>query len=114
METSLDHADERDLIETFIERSRCGTVKNSRESPCSKVYVNCCMRAAIAALPHEVPRLAVTAQVTDHDIATLLDRRIERMKAIEAQNGEKVISNPKIEAKPNPMPRIADKRYRRI
>src|SRR5262245_36891236 len=46
------------------------------------------MRAAIAALPHEVPRLAVTAQVSESDFATVLDRRIKQfdeMKLIEAQ-----------------------------
>jgi hypothetical protein len=46
------------------------------------------LRAAIAALPHEVPRLAVTAQITDNDIATLLDQRIKRfqeMKLLEAK-----------------------------
>jgi hypothetical protein len=36
------------------------------------------MRAAIAAIPFETPKLAVTAQVTENDIATLLDRRIKR------------------------------------
>jgi hypothetical protein len=41
------------------------------------------MRAAIAALPHEVPRLAVTAVVNENDIATLLDQRIKRMEANE-------------------------------
>jgi hypothetical protein len=31
------------------------------------------VRVAIACLPFEVPKLAVTAQVTDQDFATLLD-----------------------------------------
>ena len=56
------------------------------------------MRAAIAALPHEVPKLAVTAVVADNDVATLLDRRLKRIEemkanAIEATpviDGEKV------------------------
>jgi hypothetical protein len=63
------------------------------------------MRAAIAALPFETPKLAVTAQVSEGDFATLLDRRIERMKLVEAQptNGAAV------EVKP-PLPR----RFRRL
>ena len=53
------------------------------------------MRAAIAALPFESPKLAVTAVVTDQDFATLLDKRIariEQMKLIKARptKGEKV------------------------
>jgi hypothetical protein len=76
------------------------------------------MRAAIAALPHEVPRLAVTAQITDNDIATILDRRlkrIEEMKLIEATNGAKVIgAKPQqVETKP-PIARTNDRRFRRF
>jgi hypothetical protein len=70
------------------------------------------MRAAIAALPFEHPKLAVTAQVSESDFATLLDRRIKRfeeMKLIEQQptNGAAV------EVKP-PLPRVADRRFRRL
>jgi|ERR1700730_2495944 len=67
------------------------------------------MRAAIAALPHEAPRLQVTAQVSESDFATLLDQRIKRyqeMKLIEAKA-------PAVEVKA-PLPRIPDRRYRRI
>src|SRR5262249_58471610 len=55
------------------------------------------MRAMIAAVPFESPKLAVTAQVSENDFATLLDQRIERlqkMKLIEAKsptNGAKII-----------------------
>jgi len=69
------------------------------------------MRAAIAALPFESPKLAVTAQVTGSDFATLLDERIKRMeertKVIEAK------PHPPVEAKPS-LPRLADRRYRRF
>ena len=78
-------------------------------------------------MPHEVPRLAVTAQVTDMGVAELLDRRlkrIEQMKLLENKvvNGEKVIIDRTIEPEPQPAPptpaplnRIYDKRrYRRI
>jgi hypothetical protein len=56
------------------------------------------MRAAIAALPFEAPKLAVTAVVSEDDFATLLDQRIERMKLLEARaiNGDTAI-----ETKPN-------------
>src|SRR6266540_4848768 len=40
------------------------------------------LRAAIAALPHEVPRLAVTALVNEQSFAELLDRRLKKMEAI--------------------------------
>jgi hypothetical protein len=90
------------------------------------------MRAAIELLPFTHPKLAVVAQVTENDIATLLDRRIKRyeeMKVIEAKpvNGkpqpqpqpqiiDQSIERPQtqmIEAS-KPLPRIADRRYRRI
>jgi hypothetical protein len=67
------------------------------------------MRAAIAALPHEVPRLAVTAQITDNDIATILDRRLKRIeetKLIEATNGAKVIGPSPNKSKPS-LPSLA-------
>jgi len=71
------------------------------------------MRAAIAALPHEVPRLQVTAQVTDQDFATLLEERIKNHERI--MNGHTIEARPvpQIEAKPV-KPHVADRRYRRI
>jgi hypothetical protein len=85
------------------------------------------MRAAIELLPFTHPKLAVTAVVSDNDIATLLDRRlkrIEQMKLLESRvvNGKPGISERTIEPEPQsspPMPaplnRIYDKRrYRRI
>src|SRR5262249_45087476 len=82
------------------------------------------MRAAIAALPFEVPKLAVTAVVSEQDFATVLDRRlkrIEEMKLLENKvvSGEPVIIDRAIDLEPQPAPpplnRIYDKRgYRRI
>ena len=40
------------------------------------------MRAAIAALPFESPKLAVTAVVSEQDFATVLDRRLKRIEEI--------------------------------
>ena len=85
------------------------------------------MRAAIAALSFESPKLAVTAVVSEQDFATVLDRRmkrIEEMKLLEnkAVNGGTTITDRTIELEPQPAPptpgplnRIYDKRrYRRI
>ena len=46
------------------------------------------MRAAMACLQHEVPKLGVSVVVNDPDIAARLDRAIERANGI----GMKVIS----------------------
>ena len=86
------------------------------------------MRAAMAALKHEVPALLATAIVNENSFAELLDRRLKRMeqqtKQIEAKpinepiaNGGEPISGggggPPVDAKP-PLPRIADRRFRRL
>jgi hypothetical protein len=65
------------------------------------------MRAAIAALPFENPKLAVSALVNEQDFATMLDRRIARLKEV------RLIEQQKVETK-MPLPRIADRRFRRI
>ena len=68
------------------------------------------MRAAIAALPHEVPKLAVTAVMTDNDFATLLDRRLKRIEEMKANaiGATPVIDGEKVD------PRLPDRRFRRI
>jgi|SRR5262249_21041231 len=70
------------------------------------------MRAAIAALPHEVPKLAVTAVMTDNDFATLLDRRLKRIEEMKAKAIE-AKPVPEIEVEPV-LPRLVDRRYRRF
>ena len=67
------------------------------------------MRAAMAALPFESPKLAMVAQVNEQGFAELLDRRLKKMeeaRLIEHQS-------PAVEVKAPP-PRIPDRRYRRI
>ena len=74
------------------------------------------IRCAMACLQYEHPKLAVVAQVTDQGFAELLDKRLAKLKAME-QNGSKAVAieapKPEIEIRP-PMPRIADRRYRRM
>jgi hypothetical protein len=69
------------------------------------------IRCAVACLPFEFPKLMVTAQVNEQDFASLLDRRLKR---IEAMNGKTLtITNQPIETK-SPLPRLADRRFRRM
>jgi hypothetical protein len=77
------------------------------------------MRAAIAALPHETPRLQVSALVSEQGFAELLDKRLKRIAQMEAMNGKP--QTQVIEAKPQPevevkapLPRSNDRRYRRF
>lgn len=55
------------------------------------------MRAAIAALNYELPRLQVTAQINEQSFAEVLERRLRKLAEMKA-NG----SNKLIEAKPEP------------
>ena len=75
------------------------------------------MRAAMACLPFETPKLAVTAQITEQDFATLLDRRLKRLeefKLIEANGGKVTDAQPQpVETKP-PLARTPDRRFRRF
>lgn len=67
------------------------------------------MRAAMAALPFESPKLAVVAQVTERDFAALLDARLKRMEQAAVIDAKP----PQVEVKP-PLPRLPDCRFRRI
>ena len=71
------------------------------------------IRCAMACLPFEHPKLQVTAVVQENDLASLLDARLKRMaertKVIErnansGHNGTDV----------NLLPRLADRRFRRM
>jgi hypothetical protein len=69
------------------------------------------LSAAIAAAPYVHPKLAVTANVQDQGIATLLEARLRRIA--EAKNAE---ANPKaIESPPvQSVPMVPDQRLRRV
>jgi hypothetical protein len=71
-------------------------------------------------LQFESPKLGVTAMVNEQDFAALLDRRLARMAQLEANNGQRPQSqiidhtiDQTIET-PKPLPRIADRRFRRM
>ena len=72
------------------------------------------IRCAVAALPHEVPRLQVTAQVNEQSFAELLEKRIKKWDAMNGKAQQtQVTDQPQIEAKPV-LPRVADRRFRRM
>ena len=73
------------------------------------------MRAAIAALPFESPKLAVTAVVSEQDFATVLDRRLKRIEEIKLIEAKPTIDD--VESKPVDVrlpPAVPDRRFRRI
>src|SRR5262245_44125748 len=72
------------------------------------------MRAAIAALPFESPKLAVTAVVSEQDFATVLDRRLKRIEEMKANAIEAtpVIDGEKVDVRLTPV--VPDRRFRRI
>jgi hypothetical protein len=73
------------------------------------------MRAAMACLPFEVPKLAVTAQVSENDFAAILDRRIRHLE--EMKNGKLIEAKPTIDGEKvdaRLQPRVPDRRFRRI
>ena len=69
------------------------------------------MRAAMAALSFEHPKLEVVAQINEQSFAEVLERRLKRIAELEATQID--ASKPEIEVKP-PMPRLSDRRYRRM
>jgi hypothetical protein len=73
------------------------------------------IRCAVAALPHEVPRLAVTALVNEQSFAELLDKRLKKMAEMDQQPRTQGTQpqTQMIEAS-KAISRINDRRYRRI
>ena len=83
------------------------------------------MRAMIAAIPFESPKLLATAIIDERDFATLLDRRLKRIqqqRLLENKTINHAVTETTTVAEPQPSPpmpaplnRIYDKRrYRRI
>ena len=76
------------------------------------------MRAMMAAVPYESPKLIATAIVNEGSFAELLDQRLKRidqMKLIEAKpttNTDKIIEGNPVDARLPPS--IPDRRFRRI
>ena len=72
------------------------------------------MRAAGLALPFEVPKLAVTAQITEQDFATLLDRRLKRLEEMKAKviEAKPAIDGEKADVRLPPV--VPDRRFRRM
>jgi hypothetical protein len=73
------------------------------------------IRCAMACLQYEHPRLQMVAQISEQSFAEVLERRLKKLREME-QNGKEIEAPkpaPDIEIRP-PMPRIADRRYRRF
>jgi hypothetical protein len=72
------------------------------------------MRAAGLAIPYEVPKLAVTAVVSEQDFATVLDRRLKRIEEMKANAIEvtPVTDGEKVDVRLPPV--VPDRRFRRI
>jgi hypothetical protein len=82
---------------------------------CSSLALTTRMRAAIAALPHEVPKLAVTAVVSEQDFATVLDRRLKRIEEMKLIEAKPTIDG--LEGRPADVrlpPVVPDRRFRRM
>ena len=73
------------------------------------------IRCAIAAFPFELPKLAVTAVISEQNFAEALERQLQNMERINDGNGGifEAKAVPQVEAKP-PKPHINDRRFRRI
>jgi len=72
------------------------------------------MRAAMACLPFESPKLLATAIVDERDFATLLDRRLKRLEEMKANAIEAtpLIDGEKVDVRLPPV--VPDRRFRRF
>jgi len=81
---------------------------------CSRLPLHTRMRAAMAALKHEVPALMATAIINENSFAELLEKRLKRIERMEQQKvTPQIEARPQIETKPPPV-RTNDRRFRRI
>ena len=80
----------------------------------SSVELTTRLKCAMACLPFESPKLIATAIVNEGSFADLLDKRIKRLQEMEMKTIEaKPTNNGQVDAKP-PLPRLPDRRFRRI
>jgi hypothetical protein len=79
---------------------------------CQNLPLHTRMRAAMACLPFETPKLGITYQASESDFATLLDQRIKRhqLRLVEHQSRLVEHQPQQIEAKS----RLANHKFRRI
>jgi hypothetical protein len=80
----------------------------------SSVELSTRLRCAMACLPFESPKLAVTAVIAENDFATVLDRRLKRIEEMKANAIETtpVIDGEKVDVRLPPV--VPDRRFRRI
>jgi hypothetical protein len=71
------------------------------------------IRCAVAALPHEVPRLAVTALVNEQSFAELLDRRLKKIEAMNGNPQPKTQVIEQVDVRPK-LATTNDRRFRRM
>jgi hypothetical protein len=74
------------------------------------------MRAAMACLPHEFSKLIATAVVNDQSFAEVLERRLKRIEEAKIIEAKPTPTNgtPTNGSDARPLPRLADRRFRRM
>jgi hypothetical protein len=70
------------------------------------------MRAAMACLPFEAPKLAVTALISEQDFGAILDRRLKHMEELRENEVRMIEATPTVEVKA-PTPSINFRSLRR-
>src|SRR5262245_4774848 len=74
------------------------------------------IKAAIAAVPFEMPKLQATAVMDGKDFASLLDARMRRYKQLQSTRmveAQPIKDKPAPEIKPH-LPTVHDRRFRRV